>query len=102
MPTPHSDRKVNTRKPNRSGAVPEQRQPHKRDEAPEGTAQPRGVMRQAADDVAQGLVDTDLHNQGGLAPPAGPHGASGQARPQPDAAEGMRGQPSAPTAKPRK
>ena len=45
------------------------------------TQAPRGVMKQAADDLAQGLVDTDLHGKrgvergsrtGGPAPPARP------------------------------
>jgi hypothetical protein len=64
MRTRLNDHKVNTTKPNHSGANEEQRQPHERDESPEGTAKPRGVMQQAADDLAQGLADTDLRNQG--------------------------------------
>jgi hypothetical protein len=90
-----SDHKVNTTKPNRNAAAPEQRLPHERDESPEGTAQPRGVMRQAADDIEQGLLDTDLHNQGGLDQAATDRGVRprGPARPQPDAGDGMRGQP---------
>ena len=90
MVTETKDRRVNTDVPVRNDQV--KRQPHERDEAPDGQDQaPRGVMRQAADDVAQGLVDTDLHGTPGVekAAPVAP-GAAGQARPQSDRAEGMR------------
>jgi len=66
------------------------RMPHERDESPDGLdRKPRGIMKQAAADLAQGLVDTDLHGTPGVAPAAGP---SGQARPQEGAADGMRDQ----------
>lgn len=67
------------------------RLPHERDEAPDAPATPpRGVMRQAADDLARGLVDTDLHGARGIEE-AVPHPKQpGQARPRPDAAAGMR------------
>ncbi|UUZ52452.1 hypothetical protein LP419_23565 [Massilia sp. H-1] len=76
-----NDRNINTQaKTGNDGA---RRLPHERDESPDGQAKaPRGVMQQAADDLAQGLVDTDLHGTPGLAPPW--HG-SGQARPRSDA-----------------
>lgn len=62
----------------------EPRMPHERDEAPDGQPPPeRGVMRQAASDIEQGLVDTDRRNQPGLeqARAAGPR--PGVAQPQP-------------------
>ncbi|SFG35917.1 hypothetical protein SAMN05518865_11169 [Duganella sp. CF458] len=66
------DRKVNTQTPvDRSGG---KRLPHERDESPQGATQQktRSVIRQAAEDVEQGLVDTDLHGKPGLQkPPAG-------------------------------
>lgn len=80
------DRKINTDA--KTGDDDTKRLPHERDESPEGHAKPpRGVMRQAADDLQQGLVDTDLHGTPGAAPAAGP---SGQARPHADAGKGMR------------
>ena len=78
---------INTDTPVKDDGV--KRLPHERDESPDGLdAEPRGIMKQAAADLAQGLVDTDLHATPGAAPAAGP---SGQARPQQDAADGMRG-----------
>jgi hypothetical protein len=69
--------------------------PHERDESPDDQdkdKQPRGVMKQAASDLAQGLVDTDLHGQRGVeqAVQQGDGDSSGQAKPQEDAGEGMR------------
>lgn len=67
------------------------RMPHERDESPEGHEErPRGVMKQAASDLAQGLVDTDLHGTPGIEKVVPHDGESGQAKPQADAAEGMR------------
>jgi hypothetical protein len=84
------DRKVNTDDKIKNDGV--KRMPHERDESPDGQDKaPRGVMKQAAADLAQGLVDTDLHATPGAAPAAGP---SGQAEPRQDAAHGMRDQPS--------
>lgn len=60
------DRKVNTQAPvDRSGG---KRLPHERDESPQGETQQRtrSVIRQAADDIERGLVDTDLHGTPGL------------------------------------
>lgn len=83
------DRKVNTDEKTENDGV--KRMPHERDESPEGHAEgPRGVMKQAASDLAQGLVDTDLRGTPGVEKVVPQGGASGQAKPQADAAEGMR------------
>ncbi|NMM38738.1 MAG: hypothetical protein HHJ09_14785 [Glaciimonas sp.] len=43
------------------------RLPHERDEAPDPQpAKPRKKMKQAAQDLANGLVDTDLHGTPGV------------------------------------
>jgi hypothetical protein len=92
------DRKVNTDEKIQNDGV--KRMPHERDESPDGQhKEPRGVMKQAAADIAQGLVDTDLHGARGVEKAAPATGASsGQAKPQPDAAEGMRDKtPTTPT-----
>ena len=91
------DRKVNTDEKIQNDGV--KRMPHERDESPDGQDKaPRGVMKQAAADIAQGLVDTDLHGARGVEQAAPAGGAPGQAKPQPDAAEGMRHQaPPTPT-----
>ena len=90
MVTETKDRKINTDAKIRNDGV--KRLPHERDEAPDGHDKPaRGVMRQAADDLAQGLVDTDLHGMRGQEESIAPDpGASGQARPHEDAKNGMR------------
>jgi hypothetical protein len=81
---------INTETPIKDDGV--RRMPHERDESPDGLDQePRGVMKQAAADLEQGLVDTDMRATPGAPPAAGP---SGQAEPQRDAADGMRGQTS--------
>jgi len=75
------DRKVNTRHPvDQSGG---KRLPHERDESPQGRTQQgtRSVIRQAAEDVEQGLVDTDLHGKPGLQKPQ--PGSEQQAHPLP-------------------
>ena len=88
MVTDTKDRKVNTDAKMRNDGV--KRLPHERDESPDDQdRQPRGVMKQAADDLAQGLVDTDLHGTPGIEQ-AVPRNGAGQARPQPDAKRGMR------------
>jgi hypothetical protein len=85
------DQKINTDQKIENDQV--RRMPHERDESPDGQdADPRGVMKQAASDVAQGLVDTDLHGKPGAAAnvdTAAPSG-SGQAKPQADADDSMR------------
>ena len=82
------DRKVNTNVKVKDDGV--KRLPHERDESPKGTdTDPRGVMKQAADDLAQGLVDTDMHGMRGVEESVAGSG-SGQARPRKDAADGMR------------
>jgi hypothetical protein len=88
MVTETKDRRINTDAKMRNDGV--KRLPHERDESPDGhNKAPRGVMKQAADDIEQGLVDTDLHGMRGIEQAAQP-GGSGQARPQPDAEQGMR------------
>ena len=82
------DRKINTDA--KMGDDDVKRLPHERDESPDGhNKEARGVMKQAAADLAQGLVDTDMHGMRGVEE-AAPDVASGQARPQADAADGMR------------
>ncbi|MES2316500.1 MAG: hypothetical protein V4631_03315 [Pseudomonadota bacterium] len=83
------DRKINTdAKIKDDGA---KRLPHERDESPDGhNKAPRGVMKQAADDLAQGLVDTDLHGMRGVEESVDTPGAAGEARPHADAEKGMR------------
>ncbi len=87
MVTEAPDRKVN---PDAKIANDgEKRMPHERDESPDGQDRtPRGVMKQAASDIAQGMVDTDLHATPGLQT----GGGSGEAKPQAGAADGMRDQ----------
>lgn len=76
--------------------------PHERDESPDGNDQaPRGVMKQAADDLAQGLVDTDMHGMRGVEESV--EGATGgQARPHADAEQGMRHHDATAPANPKK
>ncbi|UOD31596.1 hypothetical protein INH39_07885 [Massilia violaceinigra] len=82
------DRKINTDAKIHDDDV--KRLPHERDESPDGhDKEPRGVMKQAADDLAQGLVDTDMHGVRGVEE-AVPTSGSGQARPKADAGSGMR------------
>ncbi len=90
MVTESKDRRVNTDAKIENDGV--KRQPHERDEAPDGQdQQPRGVMKQAAADLAQGLVDTDLRGTPGVEKAVAPEsGASGQATPQPDRSKDMR------------
>jgi hypothetical protein len=84
------DRFVNTDAKIENDGV--KRQPHERDESPDGQdAAPRGIMKQAAEDLEQGLVDTDLRNTPGISEAVEPKaGATGQANPQPDRHESMR------------
>lgn len=92
MVTETKDRFVNTKAPIENDGV--KRQPHERDESPDGQDQePRGVMEQAAADMAQGLVNTDMYgtNPDGLENAVDPApGATGQAKPQPHNNESMR------------
>lgn len=88
MVTETKDRRINTDAKIHDDDV--KRLPHERDESPDGhDKEPRGVMKQAADDLAQGLVDTDLHGMRGQDAAVDATG-SGQARPLPDAEQGMR------------
>lgn len=83
------DRRVNTDAKIRNDGV--KRLPHERDESPDGhTKAPRGVMEQAADDLSQGLVDTDLHGTRGIEEAVDSSAGAGQARPREDAHKGMR------------
>ena len=89
MVTDTKDRKINTDTKLRDDGA--KRLPHERDEAPEGRDRaPRGVMKQAADDLAQGLVDTDLHGMRGQEKAVDSTAANGLARPHADAEQGMR------------
>ena len=90
MVTESKDRYVNTDTKIENDGV--KRQPHERDESPDGQDQkPRGVMKQAASDLEQGLVDTDLRNTPGVEQAVEPAaGASGQAKPQPERSKDMR------------
>lgn len=68
--------------------------PHERDESTHAPEAPRDIMKQAASDLEQGLVDTDLHGERGVekvkpapprqAKPLMPDGGS-DAKPPPDA-----------------
>lgn len=71
------------------------REPHERDESPDGQAvRPRGIMKQAAEDLEQGLVDTENYEgrgTPGLEQAVQPKpGATGQANPQPERHRDMR------------
>ena len=92
MVTETKDRFVNTKAPIENDGV--KRQPHERDESPDAQDQePRGVIKQAAEDMAQGLVNTDMYgtNPDGLEQAVDPApGATGQAKPLPDANRSMR------------
>ncbi|WP_020654000.1 hypothetical protein [Massilia niastensis] len=90
MVTETKDRFVNTKEPMQNDGV--KRQPHERDESPDGQAQePRGVIKQAAKDLEQGLVDTDARATPGISEAVEPApGATGQAKPQPDRHRSMR------------
>lgn len=91
MVTETRDRRINTDEKMRNDGA--KRLPHERDETPDGQdVQSRGIMRQAADDLEQGLVDTDLHGERGIERAVDSHG-SGEAHPQGDAANGMRDRP---------
>ena len=83
------DRKINTDAKIEDDGV--KRLPHERDESPDGKDinDPRGVMKQAASDLEQGLVDTDMHGMRGVEESVDT-GGSGVAKPQADAREGMR------------
>ena len=68
------------------------REPHERDESPDAQGvRPRGVMKQAAEDLEQGLVDTDARQTPGISEAVTPApDATGQANPQPDRHRDMR------------
>ncbi len=90
MPQEEKDRFVNTDR-----KIEEQsykREPHERDESPDGQDQrPRGVMKQAAEDLEQGLVDTEARGTPGISQAVNPSPKEGaQANPQPDRNRDMR------------
>lgn len=90
MATNAKDRAVNKDEPMGNDGV--KRQPHERDETPDGQdTEPRGIMKQAAADLEQGLIDTEARGTPGIsaAVDAAP-GASGQATPLPDRHRDMR------------
>ncbi|WP_075793495.1 hypothetical protein [Massilia putida] len=68
------------------------REPHERDESPDGQGvRPRGIMKQAAEDLEQGLVDTDARVTPGASEAVDPApDATGKANPQPDRHRDMR------------
>jgi hypothetical protein len=71
------------------------REPHERDESPDGQGiKPRGIMQQAAEDLQQGLVDTENYEgrgTPGLEQAVTPRSdATGQANPQPGRNRDMR------------
>jgi hypothetical protein len=82
MATNTKDRQVNTDVP--VGKTGGKRLPHERDESPEGVRhqKPRSVIRQAAEDIESGMVDTDLRETPGIqkAPP----GNGAEANPLPN------------------
>ena len=87
-----NDANINTDEKIKNDQV--RRMPHERDESPDGQdADPRGVMQQAASDLENGLVDTDLHGKPGAAANVDTGAAaagSGEAKPQHDNADSMR------------
>ncbi len=90
MVTETKDRFLDTK--HKMGNDGKKREPWERDETPDGQdTEPRGVMKQAAEDLAQGLVDTDARETPGISEAVEPApDATGQANPLPDRAESMR------------
>jgi hypothetical protein len=83
MAIEHQDREVDTKHKARNDGS--QRLPNERDETPDPQHQKqRGVIKQAASDIEQGLVDTDLHGQRGVEKVRTPKPRPAQAQPQPD------------------
>lgn len=81
MVAEHADRKINTDEKVKNDGV--RRLPHERDESPDAQHPKQSeVMKQAASDLEQGLVDTDRHAQPGVekVKPAPPR----QAKPEAD------------------
>ncbi|OBV40480.1 hypothetical protein [Janthinobacterium psychrotolerans] len=80
MVTEAGERKINTDEKVKNDGM--DRLPHERDESPDAqNVKPRDIMKQAASDLEQGLVDTDLRNGPGVekVKPA----PAGQAKPDP-------------------
>jgi hypothetical protein len=71
------------------------REPHERDESPDGqSVKPRGIIKQAAEDLEQGLVDTENYltrSDKGLEDAVEKKpGATGEANPLPERNRDMR------------
>jgi len=63
----HTARKsqINTKDAVKNDGV--SRLPHERDQAPdEQSTEPKGIMKQAYEDLEQGMVDTDMHGIRGV------------------------------------
>jgi hypothetical protein len=77
------DRQVNTDV--EVGQTAGKRLPHERDESPQGVEHqaPRTRIQQAAQDIEQGLVDTDLRGTRGIQK-APPGNGDAEAKPLPD------------------
>ena len=90
MVNEEKDRVVNTDR--KIEEQSDKRQPHERDESPDGQSiKPRGIIGQAAEDIQQGLVDTDARETPGIERAVTPKpGASGQANPLPERNRDMR------------
>lgn len=74
MPNQAKERKVNTQTPAKNDGV--KRLPHERDESPDAQNNaPHESMKQAASDLEQGLIDTDLHGTPGIRSDAAPQSA---------------------------
>lgn len=93
MATDHADRKINTDEKVKNDGM--RRLPNERDESPDAqNVKPRPDMKQAASDLEQGLVDTDLHGTPGVekVKPAAPK----QAAPQQPSSDQAAPRPAAP------
>jgi hypothetical protein len=90
MVTETKDRFIDTKQPITNDQ--EKREPFERDETPDAQdQQPRGIIKQAAEDLAQGLVDTDARDGTDIEQATQPApDASGQANPLPDRSRSMR------------
>jgi hypothetical protein len=90
MVTETKDRFIDTKHPMANDQ--EKREPNERDETPDAQdQQPRGVIKQAAEDLAQGLVDTDARDGTDIEEATQPApDATGQANPLPDRSRSMR------------
>jgi hypothetical protein len=89
MVTETKDRFVNTDAKIENDGM--KRQPHERDESPDAQDQrPRGIIKQAAEDLQRGLVDTSSASGSGMEELAEPTDGDSQANPLPDRGRDMR------------